>query len=181
MTVPEELSGFTMAKSKKSDPTGQPIRPALYWLGGVLATRAADVPRGVALELAINVPASKIAARGAPSAVHGPTDERRGLRNHRACVVTQNVDYERQTAHFAGIVQGVGFRYTAQRIAREFEVAGYVQNLPDGQVLLVAEGTTSQIDQLLNQIQLAMDRYIQRIEVTHGECIGEFEGFEIRY
>ena len=96
-------------------------------------------------------------------------------------MVTQNVDYERQTAHFAGIVQGVGFRYTAQRIAREFEVAGYVQNLPDGQVLLVAEGTTSQIDQLLNQIQLAMDRYIQRIEVTHGECIGEFEGFEIRY
>ena len=95
--------------------------------------------------------------------------------------MTRNVDYERQTAHFTGIVQGVGFRYTAQRIARQFEVAGYVQNLPDGQVLLVAEGTTSQIDQLLNQIQVAMDRYIQRIEVTCGECTGEFEGFEIRY
>lgn len=91
------------------------------------------------------------------------------------------MDYEQQTAHFAGIVQGVGFRYTAQRIARQFEVAGYVRNLPDGRVLLVVEGTSGQIEQLLNQIQVAMDRYIERVEVTHQECTGQFEGFEIRY
>ena len=96
-------------------------------------------------------------------------------------MVKLNLDYERQTAHFKGIVQGVGFRYTAQRIARQFEVAGYVQNLPDGQVLVVAEGSIGQLDQLFNQIQVAMDRYIQRIEVERGECMGEFEGFEIRY
>ena len=91
------------------------------------------------------------------------------------------MDYEQQTAHFAGIVQGVGFRYTAQRIARQFEVAGYVRNLPDGRVLLVVEGSAGQIDQLLNQIQVAMDRYIERVEVTRQECTGQFEGFEIRY
>ena len=46
----------------------------------------------------------------------------------------------RNTVHYTGHVQGVGFRYTTTTIAGKHNVAGYVQNLPDGRVRLVAEG-----------------------------------------
>ena len=46
----------------------------------------------------------------------------------------------RRRVYFSGRVQGVGFRFTCQSLARGFEVAGYVRNLPDGRVELVAEG-----------------------------------------
>ena len=40
---------------------------------------------------------------------------------------------------YSGQVQGVGFRYTAQRLAEGYAVSGYVRNLPEGDVELVAE------------------------------------------
>jgi acylphosphatase len=46
---------------------------------------------------------------------------------------------------YAGRVQGVGFRYTVHAMARGFPVAGYVRNLPDGSVELVAEGEESAV------------------------------------
>ena len=46
----------------------------------------------------------------------------------------------RRTSHFSGHVQGVGFRYTVQDLAADFDVRGYVRNLPDGRVELVVEG-----------------------------------------
>ena len=49
----------------------------------------------------------------------------------------------RRRVYFSGRVQGVGFRFTCQSLARGFEVAGYVRNLPDGRVELVAEGETA--------------------------------------
>ena len=40
-------------------------------------------------------------------------------------------------ANFSGHVQGVGFRYQTEAISRNFNVQGYVQNMPDGTVDLV--------------------------------------------
>ncbi len=40
----------------------------------------------------------------------------------------------------SGIVQGVGFRFFAQRAAARHQVVGYVKNLPDGRVEAYAEG-----------------------------------------
>ena len=54
------------------------------------------------------------------------------------------VHHER--AYFTGRVQGVGFRYAALQVAREFEVSGFVSNLPDGRVVLEAEGVPDQVD-----------------------------------
>ena len=42
--------------------------------------------------------------------------------------------------HYEGRVQGVGFRYTVKNLAREYDVSGTVENLPDGRVVLLASG-----------------------------------------
>ena len=40
---------------------------------------------------------------------------------------------------YTGRVQGVGFRFTAERIARRYELVGFVKNLPTGQVEMVVQ------------------------------------------
>lgn len=54
---------------------------------------------------------------------------------------------------YEGRVQGVGFRYTARRVASGFDVAGYVRNLPDGRVELVASGETDEVDDFLAAVR----------------------------
>ena len=55
---------------------------------------------------------------------------------------------ELREIHYSGHVQGVGFRATAYSIASGLAVTGYVRNLPDGRVQLVAEGAANQLDLL---------------------------------
>ena len=55
---------------------------------------------------------------------------------------------------YSGRVQGVGFRYTAKRIASGFEVTGWVKNLPDGRVELQAmSGDADELEAFLSAIQ----------------------------
>jgi acylphosphatase len=48
----------------------------------------------------------------------------------------------------SGIVQGVGFRYFAQRAAERLHLSGYTKNLPDGRVEVYAIGTAEQLARL---------------------------------
>lgn len=89
----------------------------------------------------------------------------------------------RYTVYFAGRVQGVGFRYIARRIASGFEVAGYVQNLPDGSVRLVGEGEKDQLDALVDAICQRMEGYIEQQSIEESDATGEFDSagnFDIR-
>jgi acylphosphatase len=72
----------------------------------------------------------------------------------------------RRRVYYSGRVQGVGFRYTSQRMAHEHAVAGYVRNLPDGRVELVAEGDPEAIEGLLAAIRRQMHGYIRDIQVV---------------
>ncbi|MFP4145123.1 MAG: acylphosphatase [Phycisphaeraceae bacterium] len=93
----------------------------------------------------------------------------------------------RYHVHYTGNVQGVGFRYTASRIARRYDVAGYVQNLADGGVRLVAEGEPAELDAFLEDIRDAMGRHIDEANLDKAPATGEFgspgdvDTFTVRY
>lgn len=88
---------------------------------------------------------------------------------------------ERREVHFSGWVQGVGFRYTTRDIAARHEVAGFVKNLADGRVLLVAEGTPATLDRFLAAVEAEMQRYIRNSTSTVLPATGEFTHFQIRH
>ena len=46
----------------------------------------------------------------------------------------------------SGRVQGVGFRYFAYHAARDLGIKGWVKNMPDGTVLIQAEGAPEDMD-----------------------------------
>ena len=86
----------------------------------------------------------------------------------------------RRTVYFRGRVQGVGFRQTVREIAERFPVAGFVENLADGRVLLVAEGAAPSLDGFVAAIAAEMDRFIAGAEATNEPTTGEFAEFVIR-
>jgi acylphosphatase len=78
-------------------------------------------------------------------------------------------------------VQGVGFRYTAQRIAQQRAVTGFVKNLRDGRVELVAEGTREELDCLLREIAAAMEGNIEAVDVQSMPVSAKFSSFEVAF
>jgi acylphosphatase len=87
----------------------------------------------------------------------------------------------RRECRFSGRVQGVGFRYTVQNLAMQFNVFGYVRNLPDGRVELVMEGPDQEMDGLLDEVNRKMNGYIKSLDQTQASATGEFDHFAIRH
>ena len=67
---------------------------------------------------------------------------------------------------FSGFVQGVGFRFTAQMLARRFQVSGWVRNLPGGTVELEAQGEEPEVNQYLERLRSEMDSHVSRADVS---------------
>lgn len=88
---------------------------------------------------------------------------------------------ELRELHYSGNVQGVGFRATAQAIACDLGLSGYVMNLPDGSVKLVAEGNTRQLDLLQQRLADRMGHNISDTTRDVRPATGEFAEFKIRY
>lgn len=51
------------------------------------------------------------------------------------------------TFTFVGRVQGVGFRYNAQRFGQQLGLTGWVKNMPDGTVSAEVEGDSEKISE----------------------------------
>lgn len=85
-----------------------------------------------------------------------------------------------ETAHFTGRVQGVGFRYAALQVAREFDVSGFVANLPDGRVLLEAEGTPHEVNAFITAVHERMDGYVRKVDRMTSVRSPQFSGFSIK-
>jgi acylphosphatase len=89
-------------------------------------------------------------------------------------------DVYHETIFFSGRVQGVGFRYATMQVAKEFDVTGYVTNLPDGRVQLEAEGTREEIDAFVHAIDERMHGYIRKTDRSGHPREAQFGGFSIK-
>jgi len=81
---------------------------------------------------------------------------------------------------YSGRVQGVGFRYAAKTTAAGFEITGFVRNLIDGRVELVAEGRKTELEEYRAAIHGAgLAGFIRDEQLVWSEARNEFKGFEI--
>lgn len=83
-------------------------------------------------------------------------------------------------AFFTGRVQGVGFRYQTMQVAKGFEVAGHVSNLPDGRVQLEVEGAVNEVNEFIGAVAERMEGHIRKTERSEGWRARQFTGFTIR-
>ncbi|MAT68976.1 MAG: acylphosphatase [Planctomycetaceae bacterium] len=87
---------------------------------------------------------------------------------------------QRQEVFFSGRVQGVGFRYTTRSIAARYAVTGYVENLPDGRVHMIAEGEPAEVKAFVRAVADEMQPNITDMKTDARAANGEFAGFTIR-
>ncbi|MDZ8117665.1 acylphosphatase [Pontiella agarivorans] len=92
-------------------------------------------------------------------------------------------DRDRQLhAFFSGRVQGVGFRYTVCELASSFAITGFVKNMWDGDVELVAEGTHQELVDFLNCIKTSqLGRKITNARVGWHDATNRFKQFGIEF
>jgi acylphosphatase len=84
-------------------------------------------------------------------------------------------------AFYSGRVQGIGFRFTARRIAEELKISGWSRNLSDGRVEIMAEADEENLRDFLSKVNSAFSRYIQGVEIDWEPATGEFCDFNIRF
>ena len=80
----------------------------------------------------------------------------------------------------SGEVQGVGYRFFAQRIAARHQVVGYVRNLPDGRVEVHAEGTPESVEGFKHDLA-AGPQYarVGQVEELSLDPTGTYKSFRI--
>lgn len=88
-------------------------------------------------------------------------------------------DDERIQIFFSGHVQGVGFRFTTVNIASRYAVTGFVRNLRDGRVEIVAEGQPKELDAFAEAVQSEMARYITDVTKSRGPASGKYDRFSV--
>ncbi len=80
---------------------------------------------------------------------------------------------------FNGRVQGVGFRYTACKIAQRFLLTGFVRNLPNGSVEMKIQGTDESVQSCIQEIEAYFGDYIRNTEQTELPYDPTFMDFKI--
>lgn len=91
---------------------------------------------------------------------------------------------ELKTAHIIvkGTVQGVGFRYYTRHLASMLGLSGFVKNLPNGDVEILAEGDKPSLQELINDLQTKdMAEYISGLEVVWSAFQNKYHDFVITF
>ena len=82
----------------------------------------------------------------------------------------------------SGRVQGVFFRESTKRKAKSLNLKGWVRNLPDGKVEILAEGEKENLEKLFRWAKKGpLLAKVKKLSAQWQEFQGEFEDFEIRY
>jgi acylphosphatase len=86
------------------------------------------------------------------------------------------------TARVHGRVQGVGFRFSAARVARSFSVRGAVANRPDGSVEVVAEGTPENLARLVAWLQKGPPgARVRNVEIEWIAVSDRYADFDVEF
>jgi len=82
---------------------------------------------------------------------------------------------------FRGHVQGVGFRYTACRMALKYELTGFVRNRPDGTVEALMQGTDQSIAMCIEEIKDHFGPHLRQTTLTDVPVNPRYTDFQISY
>jgi acylphosphatase len=79
-----------------------------------------------------------------------------------------------------GDVQGVGYRFFAQRAAARHQIVGYVRNCPDGSVEAWAEGAASSVEAFKHDLTTGPQwAVVDHVEEINLEPTGTYSAFRI--
>ncbi len=92
------------------------------------------------------------------------------------------VPEKRVHAIVSGRVQGVWYRASTRDEARRLGLTGWVKNLPDGRVELVAEGSASTVDALIKWCHQGPPyAKVDRVDVEEQEPTGKYDAFDVHF
>lgn len=84
-------------------------------------------------------------------------------------------------AFISGYVQGVSFRYYTKRQAVSLGLTGFVRNLGDGRVEVVAQGPKRELEKLAEWLRHGPSgASVERTEFSWEKPEKEFEGFKLK-
>lgn len=89
-------------------------------------------------------------------------------------------EWVREHIIFHGRVQGVGFRYQAMFAARESDLTGWVENLPDGTVEMEVQGAPAAIGRMMKHLRSGHWIRIDDMEMEGMPVIPGERGFDVR-
>ena len=90
--------------------------------------------------------------------------------------------FVRMHIYVSGRVHGVLYRSNTRRKAVELGLTGWVRNLHDGRVEIVAEGAEDQVDRLIQWCRIGPpSARVTGIEVENESPTGEFKTFRVKF
>lgn len=82
---------------------------------------------------------------------------------------------------YEGAVQGVGFRFTAERVASSLGISGWVRNLSDGRVEILCEGSEPSLNLFMEKLYSVFKRNLANVDIEWCEAKGDLDAFDIRF
>lgn len=100
------------------------------------------------------------------------------IRNLYVSSPIKEISMKKVTLHISGNVQRVGYRAKVISIANALGIKGFIQNLPDGRVKIIAQGEQSELDKLIQAINISNSLInVTNIEQEYSIPSDDYEGF----
>ncbi len=80
-----------------------------------------------------------------------------------------------------GYVQGVGFRYFVQKEAKSIGIKGYVKNLENGDVLIIAQGENYQLEEFVKNVKTKHHYATVKEMLIKDIESSDYDGFTIKF